>query len=302
MKAPTTSTSTTKAKPASSPELSVEDQNDWAPQPKNLSARVTPDGRHLAFLSLESQALAGYENTVAEGQHCQQDLNERGLFGGPLCTQAFLYDAEADTLSCASCNPTGERPLGPAALPPWSNVYEGPRYLSDDGQRLFFESFDALASADENGLRDVYEFERPGTGSCTTNSGTFDPVSGGCHFLVSSGKSGAQSYLLDASSNGRDAFFSTRSKLVGWDPNENYDVYDYREGGGFPEPAEPQVCLGEACKAPSPAVPTTASPASPYFFGPGNATAKKPKPRHKKNNKHRKAKKKPHAHKKGARR
>jgi hypothetical protein len=282
--------------------LSIDDLNDWASQPKNLSARVTPDGKHLAFLSHESQALAGYENTIAAGQHCQQALNERGLFGGPLCTQAFLYDAEANTLSCASCNPTGERPLGPAALPPWSNVYEGPRYLSDDGSRLFFESFDALAQADENGLRDVYEFERPGTGSCTTNSGTFDPVSGGCHFLVSSGKSGAQSYLLDASSNGRDAFFSTRSQLVGWDPNENYDVYDYREGGGFPEPSEPVVCLGEACKAPSPAVPTTASPASPFFFGPGNATAQKPKPRHKKNKKHRKAKKKPHSQKKGSRR
>jgi hypothetical protein len=282
--------------------LSVEDQNDWASQPKNLSARVTPDGRHLAFLSVESKALAGYENTIASGQHCQQALNEKNLFGGPLCTQAFLYDAEADGLSCASCNPTGERPLGPAALPPWSNVYEGPRYLSDDGSRLFFESFDSLALADENGLRDVYEFERPGTGSCTTASGTFDPVSGGCHFLISSGKSTAQSYLLDASSSGRDVFFSTRSQLVGWDPNENYDVYDYREGGGFPEPAEPQVCLGEACKAPAPAVPTTASPASPNFFGPGNAKAQKPKPRHKKHKKHRKAKKKPHAHKKGARR
>jgi hypothetical protein len=282
--------------------LSIEDQNDWASQPKNLSARVTPDGKHLAFLSHESQALVGYENTIAQGQHCQQALNERGLFGGPLCTQAFLYGAEANALSCASCNPTGERPLGPAALPPWSNVYEGPRYLSDDGQRLFFETFDALAQADENGLRDVYEFERPGTGSCTTNSGTFDPVSGGCHFLISAGKSEAQSYLLDASSDGRDVFFSTRSKLVGWDPNENYDVYDYREGGGFPEPAEPQACLGEACKSPSPAVPTTTSPASLSFFGPGNAKAQKPKPRHKKNKKHRKTKKKPHAHKKGARR
>jgi hypothetical protein len=280
--------------------LSVEDQNDWASQPKNLSARLTPDGRHLAFLSVESQALAGYENTIASGQHCQQALNERTLFGGPLCTQAFLYDAEADTLTCASCNPTGERPLGPAALPPWSNVYEGPRYLSDDGSRLFFESFDALAEADENGLRDVYEFERPGAGSCTTNSGTFDPVSGGCHFLISSGKSTAQSYLLDASSNGRDVFFSTRSQLVGWDPNENYDVYDYREGGGFPEPSEPQVCLEEACKPPASAPPSFSSP--PRFEEP-LTPHEKPKKKHKKHKKKQsKAKKKPHAHKKGARR
>ena len=44
----------------------------------------------------------------------------------------------------------GKGRLGPAALPPWSNVYEGPRYLSDDGSRFFFESFDALALGDEN--------------------------------------------------------------------------------------------------------------------------------------------------------
>ena len=279
--------------------LSNEDLNDWASQPKNLSARVTPDGKHLAFLSIESQALAGYENTIAEGQHCQQALNERGLFGGPLCTQAFLYDAEANTLSCASCNPTGERPLGPAALPPWSNVYEGPRYLSDDGSRLFFESFDALALADENGLRDVYEFERPGTGSCTTHSGTFDPVSGGCHFLVSSGKSGAQSYLLDASSNGRDAFFSTRSKLVGWDPNENYDVYDYREGGGFPEPSEPVICLGEACKPPYLLLPCPALRRTPPSTRRRKSRANRANRKHK--HKKQQDKKKPRSHKKAAR-
>jgi hypothetical protein len=258
--------------------LSGADQMDWEAQPKRLSARVSPDGKHLAFLSVESPALVGYENTV---------------------TQAFLYDAEANTLSCASCNPTGERPLGPAALPPWSNVYEGPRYLSDDGSRLFFESLDALALADENELRDVYEFERPGAGNCTTQSGTYDPVSGGCHFLVSSGKSGAESYLLDASSSGRDAFFSTRSQLVGWDTNENYDVYDYREGGGFPEPAEPQVCLGEACKAPITTPPTPSSPGTSTSI----PTAKKPTPpRHNRKHKHKKQKQKPGSHKKAGRR
>ena len=35
-----------------------------------------------------------------------------------------------------------------------------------------------------------------------------------------------ESYLVDASADGRDVFFSTRSALVGWDENENYDIYD----------------------------------------------------------------------------
>jgi len=284
--------------------LSSEDFKDWEAQPKNLSARVSPDGRHLAFLSHEAPALAEYENTIAKGQHCQQDIKEKVLFGGPICTQAFLYDAETKELSCVSCNPTGERPLGPAGLPGWSNVYEGPRYLSDDGSRFFFESFDALSRDDVNGLRDVYEFELPGNGTCTTTSGTFDPKSGGCHFLVSSGISSGESYLLDGSANGRDVFFSTRQKLVGWDTNENFDVYDYREGGGFAEPVEPVICVGEAgCKPPVPAPPVPASPSTPTFTGPENPKTK-PKPHHKKHKqkKHKKQHKKKSQSKKAGRR
>jgi hypothetical protein len=258
--------------------LSAEDLNDWASQPKNLSARVSPDGRHLAFLSHESPALADYENT-----------------------QAFLYGADTKTLSCVSCNPAGERPLGPAALPGWSNVYEGPRYLSDDGSRFFFETFDALARADVNGLRDVYEFERPGTGSCTTASSSFDPRSGGCHFLISSGTSSGESYLLDGSSDGRDVFFSTRSRLTGWDTNENFDVYDYRAGGGFAEPVEPIICLGEGgCKPPPTAPPAPAAPATPIFTGPGNPKPHYKKKQNKKKQKKHKHKKKSHSHKKKA--
>jgi hypothetical protein len=277
--------------------LAGEDLNDWGAQPKNLSARVTPDGKHLAFLSLESQALAGYDNTIAQGQHCEYKKGEN-LLGGPLCTQGFLYDAEANTLDCATCNPTGARPLGPAALPTWSNPFEGPRYLSDDGNRFFFESFDPLLKEDENEKLDVYEFERPGTGSCATESGAYDPASGGCHYLVSTGKSKDQSYLVDASSGGRDVFFATSQALVGWDPNENYDVYDYRDGGGFPEPAQPQVCVGEGCIPPVSAPPSFSSPPR---FEEASAPRKKPK-RPSRHKKHSKAKKKAHHHKKGARR
>ena len=105
------------------------------PTPK-LRARVSPDGRHLAFLSIEAQKLAGYDNTIAAGEHCQYEeptTEAFRLIGSPLCPQAFLYDADDGELSCASCNPSGSRPLGPTLLPGWSNGFEGPRYLSDDG-------------------------------------------------------------------------------------------------------------------------------------------------------------------------
>ena len=283
--------------------LADEDQGDWAANPREMSARVSPDGRHLAFLSLEAGKLAGYDNTIAEGEHCQIleivdgvkfDLGD--LVGSPLCKQAFIYEADGGELTCASCNPSGSRPLGPTAVPGWSNDFEGPRFLSDDGQRLFFQSYDALLPADENGLGDVYEFERPGTGSCSEAGTDFDSVSGGCHFLLSSGKSEDETYLVDASSDGRDVFLSTRQSLTGWDVNENYDVYDYREGGGFPEPVETPICQGEACKPPvGAAVPPASSPSTPNFRGQGNPVTTAPK-KHKHKKKRHKAKSKKKSH------
>jgi NHL repeat len=228
------------------------EENVRTEQTENLASRVSADGRHLVFLSSQAKELVGYDNTVADGTIA--------------AAQAFLYDAETQELTCASCNPSGARPLGPTLLPGWTNDYEGPRYLSHDGSRLFFETFDALLPSDQNSKRDVYEFELEGKGTCTSESPSFDPVSGGCHSLISSGKSTDESYLVDASSDGRDAFFSTRRSLVGWDTNENFDIYDAREGGGFPEPSPPPpICESEGCLSPVPPPPGTSSPATPHF-------------------------------------
>jgi hypothetical protein len=272
-----------------------QDISSWETQPKSLSARVSPDGHHLAFLSVRAESLVGYDNTIATGAHCGPPnyLGEGELTGGPLCAEAFLYDADTGELHCASCNPTGARPVGPAMLPGWSNPFEATRTLSADGSRLFFESRDALSLADENGKRDVYEFEREGSGSCDAKSPELDPASGGCHLLVSGGKSTDATYLLDASASGRDVFFATRRPLVGWDDNENYDVYDAREGGGFPEPLPPNPpCEGEGCKPAAASAPGASSPATPSFQGSGNAVQHK---KHKAK-KHRKRAKK-HKHK-----
>jgi DNA-binding beta-propeller fold protein YncE len=253
--------------------LSSEDELDWDSAPLGQTARVSPDGHHLAFLSSEAERLVGYDNTIRTGIHCRDFRGE--LIGSPRCPEAFLYNADSGKLSCVSCNPSGARPEGPAVLPGWSNPLEGPHYLSDDGSRLFFESRDGLLPSDENKSRDTYEFERASAGGCTASSPAFNVIPGGCLYLISSGKNESDSYFIDASSSGRDVFFSTRQPLVGWDVNENYDVYDAREGGGFPEPPPTlRTCEGEACKAPPTAAPSTSSAASATFQGSGNASAK----------------------------
>lgn len=279
--------------------LSPEDSSSWDSAPRGLTSRVSADGRHLTFLSSRTQELAGYDNRIAEGSHCKLD-GELKLANGPLCPQVFLYGADTGDLACVSCNPSGSRPVGPAVLPTWSNPFEGPRYLSEDGSRLAFDSYDRLLLGDENGKRDTYEFEVAGAGSCTAGAPTFNSTVGGCLFLISSGRSDDDSFLLDASSDGRDVFFGTRERLTGWDENENYDAYDARVGGGFAEPTQPPAPCAElgSCRPPASSPPAPASPGTSNFSGPGN-----PKPAKAKKKKHKKKSKRHHRkhHKKGKR-
>jgi DNA-binding beta-propeller fold protein YncE len=227
----------------------------WAQGPEFRTARSTPDGEHLAFLSVRQ---------LTPQENIDQD-------SGEAVREVYLYDATAHDLVCASCNPSGARPLGPSALTAWKIPFEQARFLSDDGGRLFFESFDSLDPRDVNGLRDVYEFEREGVGDCGTASPTFNEATGACVSLISTGRSTSDSYFLDASTSGDDVFLSTRQPLVGADEDDYYDVYDARVGGGFPDPPPPpEPCAGETCRGPSsqPGQPGTAGSAA--FVGPGD--------------------------------
>ncbi len=167
--------------------LSAEDSPDWAETLAKMTARVSPDGRWLAFMS--ERELTGYDNhDVASGQ-ADEEL--------------FSYHApvepagEAGSLACVSCNPTGARPSGvkiakgeekrfrriegeqvwknhdaewlAADVPGWFEYEDSPetarvqpRYLSNSG-RVFFDGRDALVPKDINNTWDVYEYEPAGT-------------------------------------------------------------------------------------------------------------------------------------------
>jgi hypothetical protein len=161
------------------------------------SSRVSPDGRWLAFVSRKS--LTGYDN--------------RDAVSGQPDTEVYLYHAETSSsgaleggkLVCASCDPSGARPVGAdvefdeeklagwvAAATPQreglggregeNRVYQS-RYLSDSG-RLFFNSYDALVPQDVNGVEDVYEYDPEGvpagehacSSSSTSGSEVFEPA------------------------------------------------------------------------------------------------------------------------------
>jgi hypothetical protein len=263
--------------------LADPDGSNWSGDTRFQTARVTPDGGALAFKS--TAPLTGFDNTDQES--------------GLPDAEAFLYDAAADTLGCASCDPSGARPNGGAKLPTWSTPFQQPRYLSNDGARLFFMSSDALDIHDTNSRQDLYQFERAGIGDCSSSLPTYSPAAGGCISLISTGTDPSAAIFIDASQSGNDVFFASPQSLFGADVDRNYDIYDARVGGGFPTPAPPAApCSGESCRAPA-VPPEPAQPGSSSYTGSGNVTTKKHKKRHHKRKHHHKKKAGKHSHKSG---
>jgi hypothetical protein len=238
----------------------------------------------------------------------------RDAISGKSDEEVYLYHAAGPgSLTCASCNPTGARPLGveyqklelvagdrvwesgqwiAANVPGWMPYHNNgalyqSRYLSNSG-RLFFNSSDALVPQDVNGNEDVYEYEPAGTGGCTAASPGFSERSGGCVGLVSSGGAVGESAFLDASETGGDVFFLTFGKLAAADFDTTLDVYDAHECRSSspcfaPSAVMPPPCsTGDGCKAPPSPQPTAfGAPASATFAGQGNVTSQtKPMVRH----------------------
>lgn len=246
----------------------IADYSVTAISPHRRAVRISADGRVLVFMSRDP--LTGYDNADAGT--------------GEAVTEVYRYEAESDELLCVSCHPSGERPGGAplltpsgeqtgaraaARIPAWETQFFAPRALSEDGERLFFESYESLVLRDSNGKRDVYQWQAPGGGECTTQSPSFSLPSGGCVDLISSGESPADAEFLDASADGSEAFFTTAASLVVQDPGL-IDVYSARIGGGFAPPSPPPPsCEGEACQGPL-AAPDDPTPASSTFEGRGN--------------------------------
>jgi DNA-binding beta-propeller fold protein YncE len=248
-------------------------------RPNRRATRVTPDGGVLVFMSRAK--LTGYDSA---------DLDS-----GEPNYEVFRYDAQAASLSCISCNPTGTRPSGrllvgenrtfglwgAAQIPTWPSQLYASRALSANGDLVFFESTDALVQRDTNRKRDVYQWELAGTGDCASQSAEFDSNSGGCISLISSGKDEKDTEFVDASADGSEVFIRTSEKLVSQDPGL-IDIYAARVDGGFPSPPEnPTPCEGEACQPSGPPArapqtssntfvgPPTPKPVRPRKCGPG---------------------------------
>ena len=281
--------------------LSGEDLPDWGQENggealEGMTARVSPNGEWLAFMS--DRQLTGYDTRDAQSGHSDEEV--------------YLYDAATEKVICASCDPTGARPIGEeyaagndlplvggnriwnqsswlaALVPGWTPFRLGmarhqSRYLSDSG-RLFFDARDPLVPQAHESWN-VYEWEPVGVPAessyeCSSTSTAYSAASGGCVGLISSGESPNESAFLEASESGGDVFFLTTSRLSSADYDNSYDVYDAHECTGaspcpppVPEQAEPCRSAANCRAAPAPQPEVFGAPASATFSGPGNPTA-----------------------------
>ncbi len=215
--------------------LSSEDTADWGRIPGRRTAQVAPDGRSVVFLSTANLTGHPYPNEGAE--------------------EVYDYRVADGRLFCVSCRPQASGGTLAASGSPVSTR----RWVSEDGDRVFFESEAPLVERDVNGARDVYEWEPNGAGACTEVEG--------CVYLLSKGLEGS-AFFADASANGDDVFIATRQRLAPEDQNEMVDLYDARVDGA--RPVLPPECVGSGCQGAPAAAPIFATPSSETFNGVGN--------------------------------
>lgn len=185
--------------------------------------RLTPDGSELLF---ESRApVISYDNAGH--------------------VEVYVYDSATQTVTCASCRPSGAPPTGDASLRdvPSSATPEqfstsplSPANADEHGDHIFFQSSDPIVARDTNGHYDVYEY----------TAATRTPA------LISSGLSPSDSAYLGNGVDGRDVFFFTSESLVPQDRSAGaFKIYDARVGGGLAPVEGPPPCHGDGCRGPA---------------------------------------------------
>lgn len=209
-------------------------------------ARVSSDGRELAFMNPNALTAAAQVRLERPGELKTSEM--------------YVYKEDANTLTCVSCPATHAASIfgieteveanhsGTRLAEPYQ-----PRFMTNDGRYVFFNTREALLPQDTNGVADAYEYN--------TETGRLS--------LLSTGTGEYGAWFVDATANGGEVFLVTRQKLTGWDPDKLVDLYTARVEGGLPEPPPPPaVCNGDACQG-TPAAPPTFNTAS-GFTGLGN--------------------------------
>jgi hypothetical protein len=208
--------------------LSEADSQDWS----SLDVRpvqTTPDGGYLALQS-SGHLLPGetaetpqvYEYDAATEELVRVSRGQSGYAQGT---------ANADVAGAAL--PVQNFSFG--VRPTESSTHLG---IAENGQALVFSSVAALTAgaigSAEVAAESVYEYHSSGT------------IAAGEVYLLSGGANTLLDGLEGIDQTGADVVFTAANKLVSFDSNTGYDLYDARIGGGFADP-ESSGCEAETC-------------------------------------------------------
>ncbi|HVX31812.1 MAG TPA: hypothetical protein VHA80_01625 [Solirubrobacterales bacterium] len=213
-----------------------------------IESEASPNGHYLALASYSP--LNGED---VSSPNCPTESTYSNIEGD--CLDVYLFDYEAGTLHCASCDGPGD---GPSNLGGQQNHETGfgdefPRAVLDDGA-VFMETPNRLLPQDVNGIDDVYEWRE------------------GVRSLISTGTGEQPARFGDATPDGKNVFFLTNQALVKQDVDASVDLYDAREDGGLAAqwpPGEPSQCEGDGCRGAAPEAPAVMSPGSVAAGGEG---------------------------------
>lgn len=216
---------------------------------QHQQAQLTPgDGRFLIFAS--PTPVTGFDGMSAA---CRASNGN--------CQQIYRYDAVTRDLSCVSCGArpvTGNswlgNPIDSNSLPTGSRGRQA-RFVSDDGSYVFFNSAQAIVPEDTNDKVDGYQWHD------------------GRISLLTTGRSSTGAYFLTSAANGRDAFITTRDRLVTQDRDNLFDIYDARIGGGFSDWAPDPDCSADSCQGRPTDRPARDEAASPLLKGSGEVSS-----------------------------
>jgi hypothetical protein len=234
---------------------------------------ATPNGSFLTFPS-------GVGGVRVAGPH-GLEVEPRGEHGE---NELYRYDAADGSVVCVSC---GARvaPKGKVRVPEvTSSLLVTPDSLStavsisEDGQRVFFETTAKLVPQDTNestaeeevnsGLGkgvDVYEWEADGA---EEGPGLFCGAANGCTHLISTGEEVGPENFVGASANGENVFFTSEAQLVPQATPEFTNIYDARVDGGFAPPPPSAECT--SCQGVGSPPPLFNTPAAETFYGASN--------------------------------
>ena len=272
--------------------LANEDAPDWGGAGKagdlaRMTSRVSPDGRYLVFMS--RQSLTGYDNEDKTSKTPGERVDE----------EVYLYDAQSESLVCASCDPSGERPEGvfdPGKQGEGGSEQNGllvdrpgiwnagvanddhwlagsiPGWTGISVERALYQS---RYLSEKNSGRLFFESPDsllgppPGGGPGKESVYEYEPGSvgscqseGGCVALISSQPDEHEATFLDASENGNDVFFLTTARLSPQDNDSGFAVYDAHVCEPSSPCTQPLVREAQSClEAPSSPCKTPGAPA-----------------------------------------